>query len=278
MRLACATTPDGPRAAVLRDGAALALERRARPGGLRDLAGEHTGALGFQLMGEQLNWPLGAPLRPGKIVGVGLNYRDHAAESGESVPRSPMLFTKPSSSVIGPGEPIVIDPAVTTFADWEVELAVIVGRPLLRATAEQARDAVFGYTVANDVTARDIQQAEGQWTRAKSLHTFCPLGPLVVTPDELGDPNDLTLRTRLNGELVQDSSTREMAVGVFDLLAVCSHSFLLEPGDVLLTGTPPGVGMAMDPPRPLRHGDVVACEVEGIGVLRNPVVVLGAGG
>jgi 2-keto-4-pentenoate hydratase/2-oxohepta-3-ene-1,7-dioic acid hydratase in catechol pathway len=276
MRLACATTPDGPRAAVLRDGEAHALERRARPGGLRDLAGQRNDALSFQT-GEQLNWPLGAPLRPGKIVGVGLNYRDHAAEAGETVPEAPMLFSKPSSSVIGPGEPIVVDPAVTSFADWEVELAAIVGRPLLRATADDARAAVFGYTVANDVTARDIQQREGQWTRAKSLHTFCPLGPIVVTPDELGDPNDLPLRTRLNGELVQDSSTREMAFGVYDLLAFCSHSFLLEPGDVLLTGTPPGVGMSMTPPRPLRHGDVVECEVEGIGRLRNPVVVLGAG-
>jgi 2-keto-4-pentenoate hydratase/2-oxohepta-3-ene-1,7-dioic acid hydratase in catechol pathway len=275
MRLACATTPDGPRAAVLRDGAALALERRPRPGGLRDLAGERNGTLGF-LMGEQLNWPLGAPLRPGKILGVGLNYRDHALEVGEPVPAAPMLFTKPSSSVIGPGEPIVVDPAVTSFADWEVELAVVVGRPLLRASAEEARSAIFGYTVANDVTARDIQQAEGQWTRAKSLHTFCPLGPLVVTPDELGDPQALALRTWLNGELVQDSSTREMAFGVYELLAFCSHSLLLEPGDVLLTGTPPGVGISMDPPRPLLHGDVVVCEVEGIGRLRNPVVELGA--
>ncbi len=220
--------------------------------------------------------PLGAPLRPGKIVGVGLNYRDHAAEMGEAVPASPVLFAKPPSSVIGPGEPIVVDPAVTTFADWEVELAVIVGRPLLRATVDEAREAVFGYTVANDVTARDVQQQEGQWTRAKSMHTFCPLGPVVVRPGELGDPRELALRTRLNGELVQDSSTAQMAFGVFDLLAFCSHSFLLEPGDVLLTGTPPGVGMSMDPPRPLRHGDVVECEVEGIGRLRNPVVVLGA--
>jgi 2-keto-4-pentenoate hydratase/2-oxohepta-3-ene-1,7-dioic acid hydratase in catechol pathway len=275
MRLACVTTPDGPRPAVLHDGEAHALERRTRTGGLRDLADRRTATMSFHT-GEQLNWPLGAPLRPGKIVGVGLNYRDHAAEVGEPVPASPLLFAKPSSSVIGPGEPIIVDAAVTSFADWEVELAVIVGRPLLRATPAEARAAIFGYTVANDVTARDIQQDEGQWTRAKSLHTFCPLGPLVVTPDELGDPNDLALRTWLNGELVQDSSTREMAVGVFDLLAFCSHSFLLEPGDVLLTGTPPGVGMSMTPPRPLRHGDIVECEIEGIGRLCNPVVVLGA--
>jgi 5-carboxymethyl-2-hydroxymuconate isomerase len=218
----------------------------------------------------------GGLLRPGKVVGVGLNYRDHAAEAGVAAPASPLLFAKPASSVIGPGEPIVVDPAVTRFADWEVELAVVVGRPLLRATPDEARTAVFGYTVANDVTARDVQQAEGQWTRAKSLHTFCPLGPVVVRPGELGDPGELALRTRLNGELVQDSSTREMTVGVFDLLAFCSHSFLLEPGDVLLTGTPPGVGMSMTPPRPLRHGDVVECEIEGIGRLRNPVVELGA--
>jgi 2-keto-4-pentenoate hydratase/2-oxohepta-3-ene-1,7-dioic acid hydratase in catechol pathway len=215
------------------------------------------------------------PHRPGKVIGVGLNYRDHAAEVGEPVPPTPMLFTKPPSSVIGPDEPIVVDPAVTSFADWEVELAVVVGQPLLRVSPQEAAEGVLGYTVANDVTARDIQQAEGQWTRAKSLHTFCPLGPELVPAGDLGDPQALAMRTWLNGDLVQDSSTREMAFGVHELLSFCSQSFLVEPGDVLLTGTPPGVGVSMTPPRPLRHGDLVECEVEGIGRLRNPVVVLG---
>jgi 2-keto-4-pentenoate hydratase/2-oxohepta-3-ene-1,7-dioic acid hydratase in catechol pathway len=214
--------------------------------------------------------------RPGKIVGIGLNYVDHAAEVGVHVPPSPLLFMKPSSSIIGHDEEIIIDPSVTSFVDWEVELAVIIGVPLLRATPTEARNGIAGYTVANDVTARDIQEADGQWTRAKSLHTFCPLGPRVVDRSRIPDPQRLVVRTRVNGELVQDSSTREMAVGVYDLVSFCSHSFVLEPGDVILTGTPPGIGFSMTPPRRLRHGDVVEVEIPEIGCLRNRVIELGA--
>lgn len=221
--------------------------------------------------------PAFLPHRPGKIIGVGLNYRDHAREVGVPAPTTPLLFMKPSSSVIGPDEAIVIDPVVTSFADWEVELAVVIGRQLQRVSPPVAAAGILGYTVANDVTARDIQMGDGQWTRAKSLHTFCPLGPDLVRPEDLGDPGNLRLRTRLNGKLVQDSSTQEMAFGVDELLSFCSQSFLLEPGDVLLTGTPPGVGFSMKPPRPLRDGDVVECEVEGIGCLRNPVLTLSSG-
>ena len=210
--------------------------------------------------------------RPGKVVGVGLNYRDHAAELGIEVPESPLLFMKPSSSIVGDGDAIVVDPAVTSFPDWEVELAVVIGARLHGASPEEARAGIAGYTVANDVSARDIQEREGQWFRAKSLHTFCPLGPRVAPAKEIADPQALTLRAWLNGELVQDSSTSEMAVGVFELVAFCSHSFALEPGDVVLTGTPPGVGMAQDPPRALRHGDVIEVEIPPIGRLRNPVV------
>jgi 2-keto-4-pentenoate hydratase/2-oxohepta-3-ene-1,7-dioic acid hydratase in catechol pathway len=214
---------------------------------------------------------LSAPLRPGKIVAVGLNYRDHAREVGAELPERPLLFAKFPSSVIGPDEDIVIDRAVTERVDWEVELAVVIGRRMHRVAEGDALDHVFGYTVANDVSARDVQFADGQWVRGKSLDTFCPLGPVVVTADEIADPQALALQTRVNGEVVQQSSTAEMVFGVAEVLAFCSRSFTLEPGDVVLTGTPWGCGEFMDPPRSLQPGDVVETEVEGIGVLRNPV-------
>lgn len=216
--------------------------------------------------------------RPGKVVGVGLNYRDHAAEVGVEIPAAPLLFMKPPSSIIGHDDDIVVDPSVTAFADWEVELAVVIGANLLRATPEEARAGIAGYTVANDVTARDIQQSEGQWARAKSLHTFCPLGPRTVDADQIAEPQRLTLRARLNGEVVQESSTSEMVFGVFELVRFCSHSFLLEPGDVILTGTPPGIGLSHDPPRPLCDGDVIEVEIPEIGCLRNRVVMLTSSG
>jgi 5-carboxymethyl-2-hydroxymuconate isomerase len=214
----------------------------------------------------------GPPLRPGKIVAIGLNYADHAREAGIALPSQPLVFAKFPSSVIGPDEDIVIDRSLTERVDWEVELAVVVGRPLRHETPQSALEGVFGYTVANDVSARDVQFGDGQWVRGKSFDTFCPLGPEIVTPDELGDVQALALRTRVNGELVQDSSTREMIFGVAEILAFCSRCFSLEPGDVVLTGTPWGCGEFMQPQRSLAGGDVVEVEVEGIGVLRNRVV------
>jgi 2-keto-4-pentenoate hydratase/2-oxohepta-3-ene-1,7-dioic acid hydratase in catechol pathway len=216
----------------------------------------------------------GPPLRPGKVVAIGLNYRDHAREAGIELPTRPLVFAKFPSSVIGPGEEIVIDRALTERVDWEVELAVVIGQRLRDESPESALRGVFGYTVGNDVSGRDAQFADGQWVRAKSFDTFCPLGPEIVTPDELGDVQALGLRTRVNGELVQDSNTGEMVFGVAELLAFCSRSFTLEPGDVLLTGTPWGCGEFMDPKRSLAAGDVVEVEVDGIGTLRNPVVEL----
>jgi 5-carboxymethyl-2-hydroxymuconate isomerase len=212
-----------------------------------------------------------APLRPGKIVAIGLNYLDHIREAGLEPPPAPLVFAKFPSSVIGPDEAIVIDAALTSRVDWEVELAAVIGSPLRDVTAEAALDGVLGYTVANDVSARDLQFGDGQWTRGKSLDTFCPLGPEIVTADELGDPQRLALLTRVNGETVQDSSTEHMLFGVAELLAHCSRAFTLEPGDIVLTGTPWGCGEFMSPPRHLQPGDVVETEVEGIGVLRNPV-------
>ncbi|MEV4094382.1 fumarylacetoacetate hydrolase family protein [Streptosporangium saharense] len=213
-----------------------------------------------------------APLRPGKIVAIGLNYLDHIREAGMDKPERPLMFAKFPSSVIGPGDEIVIDDELTERVDWEVELAAVIGSPLRYASEREALAGVAGYTVANDVSARDLQFADGQWTRGKNLDTFCPLGPVVVTPDEIGDPQALALRTVVNGETVQNSTTAEMLFGVAELLSHCSRAFTLEPGDVVLTGTPWGCGEFMTPRRSLRPGDVVEVSVEGIGTLRNPVV------
>ena len=212
-----------------------------------------------------------APLRPGKVVAIGLNYLDHIREAGGRPPERPLVFAKVPSSVAGPGDDIVIDRALTERVDWEVELAVVVGTPMRDVPAGRALEHVFGYTVANDVSARDVQFADGQWVRGKSFDTFCPVGPAIVTGDEIADPQRLRLTTTVNGERVQDSSTAEMVFGVAELLSFCSRSFTLSPGDLVLTGTPWGCGEFMDPPRSLRHGDVVECAVEGIGTLRNTV-------
>lgn len=212
-----------------------------------------------------------APLVPGKIVAIGLNYLDHIRESGLERPTQPLVFAKFPSSVTGPYDPIVLNP-VSERVDWEVELGVVVGRTMRSVAAEEALDHVFGYTVANDVSARDVQFGDGQWVRGKSLDTFCPLGPVVVTADEIADPQQLVLRTLVNGETVQDSTTAEMVFGVAELLAFCSSSFTLEPGDILLTGTPWGCGEFADPRRSLVAGDLVETEIEGIGAMRNRVV------
>jgi 2-keto-4-pentenoate hydratase/2-oxohepta-3-ene-1,7-dioic acid hydratase in catechol pathway len=212
------------------------------------------------------------PVRPPKIVAIGLNYQDHIDETGMPAPERPLVFTKFTTSVVGPGDAIVVDRAVTDRVDWEVELGVVVGQTMQRVAAADALSYVAGYTVGNDVSARDVQFGDVQWVRGKSLDTFCPLGPCLVTPDEFGDPQAKRLWTRVNGEAMQESTTAKMVFGVAELLAFCSASFTLEPGDVVLTGTPWGCGEFMDPVRSLQAGDVVETEVEGIGVLRNPVV------
>jgi 2-keto-4-pentenoate hydratase/2-oxohepta-3-ene-1,7-dioic acid hydratase in catechol pathway len=212
------------------------------------------------------------PDRPRKIVAIGLNYRDHIREARMAAPQRPLVFAKFTTSVIGDGEPIVIDRRLTARVDWEVELAVIVGEEMRDVDAEHALAYVQGYTVANDISARDVQFGDGQWVRGKSLDTFCPLGPVVVPATEIPDPQALGLRTRVNGETVQDSRTSEMVFGVAELLEFCSRSFTLERGDVLLTGTPWGCGEFMEPKRSLQDGDIVEVEIDGIGTLRNPVV------
>jgi 2-keto-4-pentenoate hydratase/2-oxohepta-3-ene-1,7-dioic acid hydratase in catechol pathway len=213
-----------------------------------------------------------APVVPRKVVAIGLNYLDHIRESGLEPPERPLVFAKFPSSVIGADEPIRLPLDVTQRVDWEVELAVVIGRRARNVEPGDALDHVYGYTVANDVSARDLQFADGQWVRAKSLDSFCPVGPVVVTADEIPDPQALRLTCRVNGEVVQDATTDLMVFGVAELISFCSHSFTLEPGDVLLTGTPWGCGEFMDPKRSLAPGDVVECEIEPIGTLRNPVV------
>lgn len=213
------------------------------------------------------------PIEPGKVIGVGLNYRSHANEVGAAIPKNPLLFAKFNSALIGHGATIRVDEAVTHAADWEVELAVIVGRTLSRASRSEASSAIFGYTVANDVTARDIQASDVQWTRSKCADTFGPLGPWIVPPSAI-DPSNARLRAFVNGVLMQDGSTSDMIFDVLELLSFCSWNFTLQPGDVILTGTPPGVGGFRKPPIYLKQGDRVDVEVDGIGRLSNSVEVL----
>ena len=254
--------------AEVRDGSFRPLSSR----GLEELLREGVDVASLEPLGDWRELEaLEAPLRPGKIIAVGLNYLDHIREAGAEAPDRPVLFPKLVSSVVGPGETIVVDRSLTARVDWEVELAVVIGSRLRDVAAGDALDGVFGYTVANDVSARDVQVAEQQWLRAKGFDTFCPLGPVVVTRDEVPDPQALRLATRVNGETVQDSSTSEMLLGVAELVSYTSRGITLEPGDVLLTGTPWGCGEFMDPQRSLADGDVVEVEVGGIGVLRNPV-------
>jgi 2-keto-4-pentenoate hydratase/2-oxohepta-3-ene-1,7-dioic acid hydratase in catechol pathway len=209
--------------------------------------------------------------RPQKIICVGLNYRDHAEESGLSPPERPILFAKWPTALIGPGESIVI-PKITTQVDYEAELGVVIGSHVRGVSAEDALAAVAGYVCVNDVSARDLQFSDGQWARAKSLDTFCPVGPEVVPAREIPDPQALGIRTRLNGELMQDSTTAGMIFTVAEIVAFASEAITLEPGDLIATGTPAGVGFARTPPVWLRPGDEVTVEIDGIGALTNPVV------
>jgi 2-keto-4-pentenoate hydratase/2-oxohepta-3-ene-1,7-dioic acid hydratase in catechol pathway len=204
-----------------------------------------------------------SPILPGKIICVGRNYLEHAREHDAEVPEWPLLFMKPPSSVIGPNETILLPPQ-SEQVEHEVELAVVIGKTTRWVDPEEALKFVLGYTLANDVTARDLQRRDGQWTRAKGFDTFCPIGPWIDT--EL-DPSDILLSCRVKGEMRQMSSTREMIFTVQQLLAYISSIMTLFPGDVVLTGTPAGVG-------PLSSGDIVDCSGEGIGVLSNPVDIL----
>ncbi len=207
--------------------------------------------------------------RPGKVVAIGRNYREHQAEEGVDPPAAPLIFAKWPSSIVGPADEVRWDPELTAQVDYEAELAVVIGRQARRVTEADALSHVLGYTCLNDVSARDIQFGDGQWVRGKSLDTFCPMGPALVTADEIPDPQALAIRCEVNDRVVQDSTTALMYFGVAAIISHCSQAFTLEPGDVIATGTPGGVGIFRDPPELLGDGDVVTVSIEGIGALRN---------
>jgi 2-keto-4-pentenoate hydratase/2-oxohepta-3-ene-1,7-dioic acid hydratase in catechol pathway len=212
-----------------------------------------------------------APATPSKIVAVGQNYLDHVREQEVDPPEQPLLFAKFPSSVIGLGEQIRWTDGITEQVDYEAELAVVIGRRAARVSVDEALGHVLGYTCANDVSARDLQFGDGQWTRGKALDRFLPLGPVLVGADEVDDPQDLAIRCRVNGELVQNASTSEMVFSVAQLIAYISEAFTLEPSDVVVTGTPKGVGYFREPQLFLRPGDLVEVEVGDFGRLANPV-------
>jgi 2-keto-4-pentenoate hydratase/2-oxohepta-3-ene-1,7-dioic acid hydratase in catechol pathway len=210
--------------------------------------------------------------KPGKIIGIGLNYADHAAEGGREKPRYPMIFSKAVSAVIANGEPIQI-PYVTEMVDFEGELAVVIGKRAKEVSSRDALNYVAGYTICNDVSGRDYQERSSP-TAGKSFDTFAPLGPAIVTRDEIPDPHTLDIRTVVSGEEMQHSNTRHFIFNVNYLIDYLSHIFPLEPGDVISTGTPAGVGWFRNPPRFLKPGDTVRIEIEKVGILQNPVIAM----
>ena len=223
----------------------------------------------FTRLGEA---PLLPPIqKPGKILCVGLNYRDHAIESKMELPKTPAVFTKFSNALIGSGASIVI-PKMTAQPDYEAELAIVIGKRAVKVAAADWQQYVFGYTILNDVSARDVQLATSQWSLGKSFDTFAPLGPSIVTTDEVPDPHTLDIKLSIGGEVLQHSNTRELIFKAPDLIAYLSSIVPLDPGDIISTGTPSGVGLGRSPQRWLRPGEVVTIEIESIGKLVNPIV------
>lgn len=256
-------------------------------GKLRDLSGKVTELAGESLsrldelkgidattLPEVSGKPrLGPPVAgTGKYVCIGLNYADHAAEAGMEVPKEPVIFMKATSSICGPDDPIII-PRNSEKTDWEVELAVVIGKRAKYVSEADALDHVAGYCVANDVSERDFQiHRGGQWVKGKSCDNFGQIGPWLVTPDEVSDPQDLKMWLKVNGEMMQDGSSKTMVFGVAHLIHHLSQFMTLHPGDVISTGTPPGVGMGQKPPRYLKTGDVVELGIEGLGEQRQEVI------
>lgn len=211
-----------------------------------------------------------APVCPPNIFAIGRNYRAHIAETGARIPETPLVFLKATTSVIGPDEPIILPRSAPDEVDFEAELAIVIGRTLRDVVPETAFEGVLGFTCANDVSARDCQRNDKQWSRAKGFDTFCPIGPWIVTPDEI-DPDNCPIRSRLNGQVMQDSNTSNMMRDCRELISFLSQQFTLLAGTLILTGTPEGVGFARKPPVFLRDGDRIEIEIDGIGTLSNPV-------
>ena len=222
----------------------------------------------FPIGEVRLHAPL---LNPPRVFAIGLNYRDHAIESGMAIPTTPVVFFKLHTAIVGPGEPIVL-PVNSAEPDYEAEFAFVIGHGGYRLAADEWRHHVYGYTIVNDVSARDVQMATSQWSLAKSFPTFCPLGPAIVTADEIADPHDLKIGLSIDGEVLQNSSTRELVFKIPELIEYISSITPLLPGDIISTGTPPGVGLGRTPKRWLKPGETVTVTVEGLGELTNPVV------
>lgn len=275
MRIARLDTPGGPRMAVLQSDTSA---RLLDAGGSSELARRAGDAAGVRALLTDEVVPVGRLLSPvsdpRKIVAIGLNYVDHAAEVEMKLPSEPLVFAKFPSSIAGPDDPIEWSEELTTTVDYEAELAVVIGRPARRVAPERALEHVLGYTCLNDVSARDLQFGDGQWVRGKSLDTFCPIGPWVVTVDEVPDPAALRIRCTIDGEVLQDASVGDLIFSVPELIARLSQAFTLEPGDVIATGTPPGIGWSRDPKRFLRDGEEVAVEIDGIGRLANRAQII----
>lgn len=277
-RSEASATPDAARIGVVRDDKTVVDVTDAVPGAgddlvaaLGDLARLEAGvASGTSYVLDDVD--LLAPIpRPPKFLAIGLNYADHIAETGMEAPQFPVFFNKQSTCVVGPGDAVHV-PRVSTLVDYEGELGVVIGRHCRHVPADRALDVVAGYLVVNDVTVRDWQMRAPTMTIGKSFDTHGPIGPWLVTPDEVPDPQALHIRTWVAGELLQDAGTKEMIFGVAAQIETLSTSFTLEPGDVIATGTPAGVGMVRKPPRFLVPGDEVTVEIDGIGSLTNPVV------
>ena len=245
---------------------------------LRETDGKRVPGIAVHIENVKLLVPIPRPRK--NIFGIGLNYVEHVAESARTLdtskdlPTKPVVFSKPPTSVIADGEPIQHNAAMTQQLDWEVELAVIIGKKATRISAESAMNHVFGYSVINDVSARDNRRA-GQWIFSKGQDSYCPFGPAIVTADEVADPHNLTLWLKKNGEEKQRSNTRHLLFNIPTLIADISSGITLEPGDIIATGTPAGVGAGREPQEWMWPGDVIECGVDGIGVLRNPVVKIG---
>ncbi len=231
---------------------------------------DEAAAKGWLVRSSDAYWFAPVP-RPGKIICIGLNYRDHAAESNLPIPEQPVVFSKFSTAVIAPGEPVVI-PRGSEQVDYEAELAVVIGRHAKHVAADRAYNYVLGYTAFNDVTARDFQFGDGQWQRGKSCDTFAPMGQTIVTTDVITDPHNLSIKLLLNGDMMQESNTDQLIFGVPALIEFLSQSITLEPGDVIATGTPSGVGFARKPTVFLKPGDEMEVMIEGIGGLGNPII------
>ncbi|MBP7341243.1 MAG: fumarylacetoacetate hydrolase family protein [Smithellaceae bacterium] len=244
----------------------------ARPGSAAVIEGTIPGAWSVTAREARIKRLL-APLVPVNILALGINYKKHGDETAMSYPEEPVLFIKATSSLTGPAAPILLPAAGPDQVDYEAELAVVIGKPARNVTPEEALERVFGYTCANDVSARDWQfeRQKGQWARGKSFDTFCPLGPWIVTRDEISAPNTLAIRCLLNGQVVQDAITADMIFDIPSLISHLSRSMTLLPGTVILTGTPDGVGFSRRPPLFLKKGDIVSVEIEKIGTLTNRI-------